>query len=486
MSETAGFALMADVLGVLSSIQQHEASGRMLGEPGGIEMSFRKARLLAISPPPAEGSSPRAHAGRILAAAARGGLKLRFEDGEEGAGAPGEEAGSVVNAADLILDLARTCEIGALRDDLGLLDLRPSNNAAPPALVPGASMSPAEAFLLSSADGRLSVREILSLSPIPEGDAIRGIFGLIVTGLLAAPGFRWRPGAEAPAGAREAAKPPRLNQLDAFLNRTGEPATAAAPTGGGSSAGSYARSPEEEERQRLLQERIARSKVPDLYDVLGVPHTADESEIRRAYYAIAKTYHPDKYRREAYEQQMPEIEAMFAATTEAYNTLTDPAGREEYDRYLSDQKGKPKQSEADPVLQAKESFLRGKKHLESGDMFDALTLFESAIKLDPTRAEYWSHLGRVQEKNSRWRKRAEESYLKAIELSPVDSQNYLLLARLYSSGNLTRRAQEMYAKVLTWDPQNDEALVALGRKKAEQPDGGVKGKLRSMFKGSKG
>jgi len=481
VSGVIGGAPLVRILDLLGALQRERPSGRILGAAGGAVLTMRSGILSEVLPPPASGTKPRARAAELLREAALKGDSLRFEpSGSEGTGpAPG----AAPNAADLIMDLARAADPGWLRDTLRLPGIRPAQAATPPKLAPEVSISPAEAFLLSVADGSLTVDEIVALSPLTEAQTIQAVFALLVTGLLAAPGFEWREVTAAPVPAppeAPAARPLNLSALDAFLNRTNAPPQ---PERVGA-AGTYARSPSEEDLRRELEQRISECKSADFYKILGVNQTAGETEVRQAYYAIAKKFHPDMFRRAGFENLTAEIESMFAATTEAYNTLTDQASREEYDRSLSQQKGKPRQSEHDQAAQARESFVRGKKHLEAGELYDAVSLFESACKIDPGKAEYWSYLGRVQEKNSRWRKKAEQSYLKAIELSPSESENYLLLARLYAAGNLARRAHEMFEKVLMWDAQNEEALVALGRKSGHQVEG-VKGRLRSMFKGSK-
>lgn len=67
--------------------------------------------------------------------------------------------------------------------------------------------------------------------------------------------------------------------------------------------------------------------VKDYYAILGVPRTADKTSIKRAYRQLSKQVHPDKSgTREGREQ--------FLDAKEAYDTLTDDAGRKAYDREL--------------------------------------------------------------------------------------------------------------------------------------------------------
>jgi DnaJ-class molecular chaperone len=65
------------------------------------------------------------------------------------------------------------------------------------------------------------------------------------------------------------------------------------------------------------------------YDILGVPKTATEAEIKKAYRKLAMKYHPDKTKGDK------KSEAKFKEANEAYETLSDTKKRQEYDTYGS-------------------------------------------------------------------------------------------------------------------------------------------------------
>ena len=64
----------------------------------------------------------------------------------------------------------------------------------------------------------------------------------------------------------------------------------------------------------------------DLYDVLGVPPTASEAEIRHAFWALAKRYHPDV------NPGSPEAARRFVEVGNAAETLLDTRRRASYDQ----------------------------------------------------------------------------------------------------------------------------------------------------------
>jgi molecular chaperone DnaJ len=65
----------------------------------------------------------------------------------------------------------------------------------------------------------------------------------------------------------------------------------------------------------------------DYYEILGVPKTAQQEEIKRAYRKLAVKYHPDKNPGDA------AAEASFKELAEAYDIISDSDKRAAYDRY---------------------------------------------------------------------------------------------------------------------------------------------------------
>src|SRR5499433_2952100 len=63
----------------------------------------------------------------------------------------------------------------------------------------------------------------------------------------------------------------------------------------------------------------------DYYEILGVPRTASEAEIKKAFRKLAREYHPDV------AKNKKQAEEKFKEINEAYEVLGDSAKRKKYD-----------------------------------------------------------------------------------------------------------------------------------------------------------
>lgn len=66
--------------------------------------------------------------------------------------------------------------------------------------------------------------------------------------------------------------------------------------------------------------------MKDPYQTLGVSKSASASEIKKAYYGLAKKFHPDT-------NKDPTAKDQFASIQSAYEILSDPKKREQYDQF---------------------------------------------------------------------------------------------------------------------------------------------------------
>lgn len=327
--------------------------------------------------------------------------------------------------------------------------------AGPPGMESCAEiLSSGEAYLLSRLEAPLTLDEVLSITPLDEAETLRQVYSLYLLGLVQA------------IPAPKSAVRPSIPAASPLPSESGT-----RPQNGTD----WLHLKQEIEEQRYLLSH------GNYYDLLNVSRQSKDDEIKTAYYTLAKRFHPDRYQSDAPAGLLEQVENLFCHLSEAYETLSKPAERAEYDQKLAAATPAPRKP-ASEFERAERSFAEGRKLFEHEHYARAEVYLKEAVTLKPEVARYRIMLGRALAKNPKHRKDAEEHFLKAIELDPKNALHYVELGKLYKEANLMTRAQKLFEQALQRNPTSEEVLRELGRaphgSKSKKPLGG---KFRKIF-----
>ncbi len=214
----------------------------------------------------------------------------------------------------------------------------------------------------------------------------------------------------------------------------------------------------------------------DYYKILGLNSSASEEEIKKAFFRLAKKYHPDRHR----GTKDGNYEIKFAQINEAYNVLKDRKAKTDYDIKFKGYSSK-KSRTAQEKYRAEEFYHTAQKALKMKDFNSAIDLLKAATRLEPDRAEYFSALGVALSEKPRRLHEAREMCEKAVEMEPYDVENYIRLGLVYKKANLEMRARKQFERALRWEPEHPIARQELGLSQSSLWMMRMKGFLKSIF-----
>jgi curved DNA-binding protein CbpA len=204
------------------------------------------------------------------------------------------------------------------------------------------------------------------------------------------------------------------------------------------------RSPETEALAREIEHKFENLARLSHYDLLSVAPNAAAAEVKNAYLAAAKSYHPDALSRSVVDPQTREqANKVFAAIATAYTVLSHPQKRLEYDASLRD--GEPT-LDAERLANAETLYRKGEFLMRSGKFKDAIEFLRLAVELWPDEADYRAGLGWSLFKKLPPETEAACAHLEqAVKLDPESAQAWFhlsLVLRELGEDDRASRAQE--------------------------------------------
>jgi len=200
--------------------------------------------------------------------------------------------------------------------------------------------------------------------------------------------------------------------------------------------------------------------MKNYYVILNVPENASKAEIKKAYFALAKKYHPDKLAQEGNKD-----DNIFADIAEAYDVLSDDKKREEYDEKLKKfkegvdlEEKKNDERFENYYLKAKRK-IKEKKFKEAIEIFKKLEMHYKYKNKKPTE-EFISLYGYSLFFSGIDKKKGLELMDNALTSSNFSDQDIILnLVEAYFESGKDEKAKELFKLSLNINPKNKRAFV---------------------------
>ena len=215
-------------------------------------------------------------------------------------------------------------------------------------------------------------------------------------------------------------------------------------------------------------ERVENAET--LYDALGIAGSASATDIKIAYFAMAKLFHPDRYHREE-GSRLRRIQVAFTQIAHAYETLKAPESRENYNfkmrKELENREKRRAAGQADTSPEAKQtehgldSFEKAMEAINEDEFAAAAGHLSRAVHYSPQNALYHAYFGYALSQLDKQHHKAEASLQQAVKLDPKNPKIRMMLVEFFIEMKMAKRAVGELNRFLELVPGNKEATKML-------------------------
>lgn len=242
-------------------------------------------------------------------------------------------------------------------------------------------------------------------------------------------------------------------------------------------------------RKKEIQDKAATVDKEDYYALLGVTRDTPTSEVQKAFFTLAKKWHPDRV--PAVLADVKDLCAkVFARMSEAHQTLMDPAKRAKSDS--SKQSGSDDSPEAQAkvmaILDAATNFQKAEICLKRNDFKQAEDFCKKAIDVDPKQADYIAMMAWLQAQKPTRQDPASTQELvvelaRAISISQACERAFFYRAMLLKRLGQEPQAMKDFKRALELNPRNVDAQREI---RLYNMRGGAKGAAAAKDEGGGG
>jgi tetratricopeptide (TPR) repeat protein len=334
-----------------------------------------------------------------------------------------------------------------------------------PKPVTAAALQPHEKYALECFNGgQLTIEELRPVCSLPETAMLQSLYVLWLGGLLVR--RDWNAAfSSAKVGEITTARVSRVKQAAGIAKPESKEVETEVPVNGSAPLPDVTLSVED------YLERVENAAT--LYDVLGIDASAKLADIKNAYFAMAKLFHPDRFHREE-AAILRRIQVAFTEIARAYETLKDDKGRENYNfkmhKELEQREKRKAEGKADALSpedrqleQGLDSFEKAMEALNEEEFAAAAGHLARAVHYSPQNALFHAYFGHALSKLERQHHKAEAELQTAVKLDPKNPKIRMMLVEFFADMKMAKRAEGELKRFLELVPGNREATKMLSK-----------------------
>jgi curved DNA-binding protein CbpA len=219
-------------------------------------------------------------------------------------------------------------------------------------------------------------------------------------------------------------------------------------------------------RKKEIQDKAAAMDKEDYYALLGVTRETPTAEIQKAFFALAKKWHPDR---------VPPVLAdvkdlcakVFGKMSEAHQTLMDPAKRAKYDAQkksggAASDDSPEAQAQVMAILEAATNFQKAEICLKRNDFKMAEDLCKRAIDVEPKQADYiammaWLQAQKPNKQDAGSTQEIVVELTRAIGISQACERAFFYRAMMLKRLGQEAQAVKDFKRAMELNPRNVDA-----------------------------
>ena len=335
-------------------------------------------------------------------------------------------------------------------------------------------MLPQEAFVLSRFEkSELNVEDISALSGLPEAETFKILYSLWLSGFISRQ--EWNK-------AFSERKTSAILSANFTLKKDGKTRVkenqAIIPVNMQTVIPKVEIPARESQKSEPIEENISLKDYLDRienasshYEFFNVVPTASVSEIKTAYFALAKRFHPDLFYRQTDAETHTRVQDAFTKIAHAYEILKTESSREVYNYKLRKESEENNShtkthnlsnNDSDKQIhRAEEDFNNGYGYLMNENIETALPFLARAVHLDKNNARYHAFYGKALTFDKSQHHKAVTEMQNAINLDAENAEFRIILAEFFIEVGFLKRAEGELNRLLAIFPNNQEARIML-------------------------